>query len=427
LGKGLVLNGATGYLRIEEPGWPTDDYTYAVWLLPRAIGNWQSILEIQTSSSRGLELAIAPGGRLEVWSSGALRLRHGPSLTPGMWTHVALTRAGTLMTLFVNGVAQRAGRDRAVFDFGRCPALVGVDADLGCAGQLTGFFGGLLDELRVYDCALPAAGIRSIMYAPVDPSSRAWDRPAAEVEKNGPKSPSMSSTPPRFDVWVAAQLAAWLTRSPAFDRFIAQGVGYGVLGGLGYAAVVFLLWMQGAQPGQRDLRRQTVTLALGSLVAALVTLLEARIVSWPPPSAHPEVAGLYPADFPVNLNENSFPSQSTALYSAIATGIGAISRTLAVWSWMGVVVLVALPRMYVGGHYVSEVLGGIVAGLGGYWLVVLLLGRTVVPRCENIFELGWRDWRRRLAEVLVFLWILQVALEFDHVVWITSALASLWG
>lgn len=164
----MVLNGTNAYVRIDEPSWPRRDYTYAAWVSPRTVSGWHALLEIQTPASRGMEVAIAPGGPIEMWSSGGLRLRSGIRLPTLAWTHVALTRAGALITVFLNGVAQRAGRDGTVFAFGNCPALIGVDADSGCTGRLNGFFSGVIDELRIYDCALSASEIRFVMDAPVD-------------------------------------------------------------------------------------------------------------------------------------------------------------------------------------------------------------------------------------------------------------------
>lgn len=235
----------------------------------------------------------------------------------------------------------------------------------------------------------------------------------------------MLAVPPPFDMWFIAHLAMLWGRSPTFDLMVQQSVGYGVLGGLWYAGVLFLFWMRGAQPGQQEIRRRTLTIAFGSLAAASLTVVAAHAVSWPPPSAHPELAGLYPDDFPVNLNATSFPSQSTALYAAVAAGIYSLRRSLGMWAWMGVGVLVALPRMYLGGHYLTEVFAGLVAGLGGYWMAILLEARAV-SWCKTAFEYPWGHWQRTLAEGAVFLWILQVATEFRHVGWIAEVLASLW-
>ena len=235
----------------------------------------------------------------------------------------------------------------------------------------------------------------------------------------------MLTMPPVFDVWFIAHVAMLWGRSPTFDLMVQQSVAYGVLGGLWYAGVLFLFWVQGAQPGQQEVRRRTLTIAFGSFVAALLTVVAARAVSWAPPSAHPELAGLYPEDFPVNLNATSFPSQSTALYAVVASGIYSVRRRLGTWAWAFVGVLVALPRMYLGGHYFIDVLAGFVAGLSGYWVAILLETRAV-SWWKTAFEYQWGHWQRTLAECAVFLWILQVATEFRHVVWIADVLASLW-
>jgi hypothetical protein len=176
-GKGIVLNGTNAYIRIDEPSWPGRDYTYAAWVFPRTVSGWRALLGIQTPTSSGVEFAITPGGLIETWSSGRRRLRNGIRLPALAWTHVALTRAGSLITVFLNGIAQRAGRDSTVFDFGNCPALIGVDADFGCTDRLNGFFSGVIDELRVYDCALSASEIRSIMDVPVDQRSHGSAKP----------------------------------------------------------------------------------------------------------------------------------------------------------------------------------------------------------------------------------------------------------
>lgn len=170
-GQGVDFNGRDAYLRIDRPDWPREDYTYAAWVFPRTVRGWHALVEIQTPAGTGVELALAPGGYVELWSSGALRLRTGAPVPAKSWTHVAVTRSGGLITAYTNAVAQRVGRDSTVFDFVNCPALIGVDADRGCAGRMNGFFDGLLDELQVYDRALSAVEIGLMMDVPVPPAS----------------------------------------------------------------------------------------------------------------------------------------------------------------------------------------------------------------------------------------------------------------
>jgi len=424
-GNGLVLDGVQDHVRIERPGWPTGDYTYAVWVLPRAVDHWQAILEIQTPASRGLELALAAGGRIEVWSSGKRRIVSGRPLAPGRWTHVALARRGALMTLLVDGVAQRASRDHTVFDFGQCPALIGVDADQGCAGRLNGFFAGAIDDLRVYDCALPATAIHAVKSAPTAPAPARHEGTAPATDEARTVPPGLLGTPTWLDMGVAEYLAVSLNWSRSLRLWVAEGVSYGVLGGVWYAAALFMFWVRSDEPGHADLRPRVLTIAFGSIAAALLTLIEARLVSWPPPSAHPDLAGLFPDDLPDNLNTNCFPSQSTALYASLSAGIYSLSRTTGRWAWLGVGVLVALPRMFLGGHYMTDVIAGLVAGLGGYLIATRLLEANVARRCARLHDDRW-GWRRIVLEGAVFLWILQVALEFGHAAWVANAMETLW-
>jgi undecaprenyl-diphosphatase len=234
----------------------------------------------------------------------------------------------------------------------------------------------------------------------------------------------MVVSPTRFDLWIAASLATLWGRFPAVDAIISQSVGTRLLGGVWYAAILFVFWLQGAQAGQERIRCRILTIAAGSILAAALTVLAMQAISWPPPSSHPAIARLYPDDFADNLNRNSFPSQSTALYAAVASGIYSLSPPIGRWAWAGIVVLVALPRMYLGGHYLSDVIAGLVAGLAGYWCAALL-EPFVIPLWDRVFRQRLTQWQRSLAEAIIFLWLLQIANEFRHVSWIAHALVNI--
>jgi membrane-associated phospholipid phosphatase len=295
-----------------------------------------------------------------------------------------------------------------------------VDADSGCEDKLNGFFEGVVDELRVYDCALSASEIRSIMGIAVEPSAQ----PLADaVSDRGMQRDGLFDIPPRWDIGLLAWMAGFVGRSPAFDLFVVEAGAHGILGGIWYAAAVFLLWVRGMQPGHETLRHRVLILMFGSVAAAALTLLAAPMVSWPPPSAHPELAALYPVDLPANTNPSSFPSQSTALYAAVSAGLYSIGSRLGTLAGIGVGMLVALPRMYLGGHYLTDVLAGLILGLGGYW-IALRSFQTVACRCAQVFDLPGNDLRRLLAECVVFFWIHQAATEFGLARWAIGSLMS---
>lgn len=98
------------------------------------------------------------------------------------------------------------------------------------------------------------------------------------------------------------------------------------------------------------------------------------------------------------LPDYSFPSGHTmngailylglALLVWVARGprTGAIAATAA----LGVTLAIAFSRVYLGYHYVSDVVGGLAAGIA--WLFVVALAFEVTPRTAS--RLGWTRRRR---------------------------------
>jgi hypothetical protein len=165
-GKGLSLDGGTQYVRVASPGLPTGDLTWALWVYPRATQGFQTLMEAQGSTEAELELDLVDG-RISIWSSGSERLNTSSSLPANAWTHVALTRQGSVLRIYLNGVADSStGTDSRIFDFGSCPLLVGVDTDSGCNGDLNGYLNGVIDEVTVDNRALSAAEIQQVMASP---------------------------------------------------------------------------------------------------------------------------------------------------------------------------------------------------------------------------------------------------------------------
>jgi membrane-associated phospholipid phosphatase len=143
-----------------------------------------------------------------------------------------------------------------------------------------------------------------------------------------------------------------------------------------------------------------------------------------PPSRNPILAHYYPDYLWENINDNSFPSQSTALYAAVAAGIFSLNRVVGSGLWVGLALLVSLPRIYVGGHYPSDVFAGVVLGLLGYIVARTFFEPFVCPYLGRLFERNM--WPRLLGEFVVFLWILQIADEFREFVWIIGSVKYVW-
>jgi hypothetical protein len=116
------------------------------------------------SSEPAYALRIDAQGRplFEVWAGDhVVRLLAPGVIADGHWHHVAATRSGTLMLLYVDGAEVAAGSADGATHLDTTP---GLDVELGNylslgAGRAVD---GLMDEVAIYDGALDAAEIRKI-------------------------------------------------------------------------------------------------------------------------------------------------------------------------------------------------------------------------------------------------------------------------
>ena len=227
-------------------------------------------------------------------------------------------------------------------------------------------------------------------------------------------------TPTRFDIWIITNLAKFLGRYPLFDLGVESAIRHNVFGGICFAGCIFIFWMQGARPGGQRVRQRVLTILFGLLMTIVLSLLSSELASWLPPSRNPTLAHFYPPYLMENTNSNSFPSQSSALYAAVAAGIFSLNKVVGSALWVGVGLIVGLPRLYVGGHYPSDVLVGSILGLLGYFCARTFLEPSLSPYLERLFE--QKTWPRVVGELIVFAWILQTGVEFREVVWIKNIL-----
>jgi undecaprenyl-diphosphatase len=226
--------------------------------------------------------------------------------------------------------------------------------------------------------------------------------------------------PTPFDIWFTGLLARHLGQSRFFDLSIQGAIAHNLLGGLWYAAPLFIFWVWGAAPGGEATRRRVLTTLLGSLIAIVLMMVAESLIILPPPSRIPELSGLFPSYIRPNPDPSSFPSQSATLYAAVAAGVFSLHKITGWLLWVGVFLIVGIPRIYVGGHYPSDVVAGALLGLAGYALARFLLEQRVVARSETLFN--GKGWLRVGGELFVFAWILQVSDEFRGVVWARGAL-----
>lgn len=163
-GNAVSLNGSDAHVSLPDDLLrDVADCTLAAWVFWKGGGNWQRIFDL--GAGQGRYLFLTPRG-----SSGTVRfaittnngvgeqtIGGNAALPTGQWVHVAVTLAGAVGTLYVNGVA--VGTNSAMTT---APFRLGSTSQnwLGRSQYAADpYFNGLIDDFRIYNGVLTAAQI----------------------------------------------------------------------------------------------------------------------------------------------------------------------------------------------------------------------------------------------------------------------------
>ena len=183
-GGALSFNGASSSVIVNDSASLdlTTGMTLEAWVNPTALGSsgssWRTAVTKQTTNGVAYTLYANNGGARpagQVNIGGEQNAIGTAQLPLNAWSHLATTYDGATLRLFVNGtqVATKAQTGSIAVSTGQL--RIGGNTIWG------EFFSGLIDEVRVYNRALPAAEIQADMNAPVAPSSGDTTPPTARI------------------------------------------------------------------------------------------------------------------------------------------------------------------------------------------------------------------------------------------------------
>ena len=166
-GRALVFNGTNA--RVTIPDAPslrlTSAMTLEAWVNPTTpmTADWRDII-YKGDDNYYLEATTTPNG----YPAGAGTIGNNnmqsfgtSTLTLNTWTHLATTYDGANLRFYVNGTQVSSLALTGNLTTSANPLQIGGDS---IYGQ---FFGGLIDEVRVYSVALSPAQIQADMVTPV--------------------------------------------------------------------------------------------------------------------------------------------------------------------------------------------------------------------------------------------------------------------
>ena len=144
-----------------------EEFTLEAWVRPMSPLHADPIIYKESGSgySYSMGLGYTQNGHLEGWAENEDEEQENVvstgSLEPGVWTHVAYTYDGNRMRLYVDG-AVAAEKVVGAASFASVGPLW-----IGCSPNTHEYFGGRIDEPRVYERALDAAEVGADMEAPI--------------------------------------------------------------------------------------------------------------------------------------------------------------------------------------------------------------------------------------------------------------------
>jgi chitodextrinase len=178
-GGGMTFDGSSALVQVPSSSTlnPGAQLTLAAWIRPSGTqSGWRTIMQRQPdayflNASTGAGNNV-PGGGGTI--NGNIHAMNGTTAAPvNQWTHVAMTYDGTSLRLFVNGVQVSTDGAGGSVQASTNPLWIGGNVPYG------EHFAGVIDEARVYNRALSAAEIQTVMNNPLTPAAPDTTAPSA--------------------------------------------------------------------------------------------------------------------------------------------------------------------------------------------------------------------------------------------------------
>jgi undecaprenyl-diphosphatase len=142
------------------------------------------------------------------------------------------------------------------------------------------------------------------------------------------------------------------------------------------------------------------------LAAVLLTLLMRPWVQWPAPNINPQFISLFPRYLWGTGNWNCFPSHSTLAYFTVAIGFYSLNRAVSFIFMLATLLLISVPRIYVGGHYPIDV----VFSCALAWVVSFIATKWREP--QRLIDWLRTDRRSFVHSAVFFYWVFELGEGF---------------
>ena len=162
----LELNSSTAAsVKVERPELPTGDFSYATWLYRTSSNNTHTIFaDFGKASDLSEKIVIAiESNKVKVSLNNGAIFRGTPKVIEKRWHHIAVTRLGDTVTIYVNGEVDKTFTHSPVNIFEKGNEFNIGSSKGGLAPSTSAFVHkGYIDDSRIYNRALSLEEIRNV-------------------------------------------------------------------------------------------------------------------------------------------------------------------------------------------------------------------------------------------------------------------------
>lgn len=161
--RSLDFDGSDDYVALSSETNISGDWSFSAWVAPSAT-SYEGILASKSSSNTMITIQSSTNLRVRLhqpsssyrtvsWDTGLTAIP-----TDGSWTHIAITKSGTTLTPYYNGIKGDTGTLNGSDGILKAQMLGGSNAD----NTFENKFAGNMDEVAIWDTALTQSAITEL-------------------------------------------------------------------------------------------------------------------------------------------------------------------------------------------------------------------------------------------------------------------------
>jgi membrane-associated phospholipid phosphatase len=222
------------------------------------------------------------------------------------------------------------------------------------------------------------------------------------------------------DEWLLGLMNRAMGHTPAIAHMADAIVNMYLVKGTLPVALLWWIWSrrEHASPDESEAWIRDREVVVIAVVSAFIALVAGRLLAhYLPfrlrPIYEPQLRPLYPQlSHPEGLPRtwSAFPSDHAMVWCAIAAAIYVASRAAGIYAFVHTAVLIALPRVYLGLHYPTDVLGGAALGV----CIACVISAPSIRKRIAAPVLAVAGYRPGLFHALAFLLCFELSTQFDE-------------